>query len=79
MRYAGWFEYTNAVIIGRVLFPSSETGMTYEEAAERAIGDLPFILEADVGHTVPSFTMINGAVAELNYKSGKGKISCILK
>jgi muramoyltetrapeptide carboxypeptidase LdcA involved in peptidoglycan recycling len=53
--------------------------MTYEEAAERAIGDLPFILEADVGHTVPSFTMINGAVAELNYKRGKGKISFILK
>ena len=79
MRYAGWFESANAVIIGRVLFPSSETGMTYEEATERALGDLPYILEADVGHTVPSFTMINGAIAELNYKSGKGKISFVLK
>lgn len=79
MKYAGWFEYARAVIIGRVLFPSSETGMTYEEAILRAMDDLPVISEADIGHTVPSFTMINGAVMELSYRNGKGKIKFTLR
>ena len=79
MRYAGWFEHTNAILIGRVLFPSSETGMSYHEAITRALPDIPVIYEADIGHTVPSFTMINGALATLQYHNGKGKISFKLK
>jgi len=79
MRYAGWFEHTNAILIGRVLFPSSETGMSYHEAITRALPDIPVIYEADIGHTVPSFTMINGALATLQYRNGKGKISFKLK
>ncbi len=75
MRYAGWFAETRAILIGRVLFPSSETGMTYEEAITRALSDIPVIFDADVGHTNPSFTMINGAMMDLTYKNGKGRIS----
>ena len=75
MRYAGWFSSTSAVIIGRVLFPSSETGMSYEEAIERALPDIPVIFDADVGHTNPSFTMINGAMLDLSYRNVKGRIS----
>jgi muramoyltetrapeptide carboxypeptidase LdcA involved in peptidoglycan recycling len=33
------------------------------------------IFDADVGHTNPSFTMINGAMMDLTYKNGKGRIS----
>lgn len=75
MRYAGWFEHTRAILIGRVLFKSSETGMSYEEAIDRALCDIPTIREADIGHTVPGFTMINGAVMNLDYAEGKGTIS----
>ena len=75
MRYAGWFDHTNAVLIGRVLFSSSETGMSYEEAITRALGDIPVIYDADIGHTNPSFTMINGAILDLAYRSGKGSVS----
>ena len=75
MRYAGWFDSTGAVIVGRVLFPSSETGMSYEEAIERALPDIPVIFDADVGHTNPSFTMINGALMDLSYRNGKGRIT----
>ena len=53
--------------------------MTYEEAILRAMDDLPVISEADIGHTVPSFTMINGAVMELSYRNGKGKIKFTLR
>ena len=79
MKYAGWFKTTNAVLVGRVLFPSSETGMSYEEALQRALLDLPVIYNADIGHTVPSFTMINGAMMELKYRKGKGSVQFNLK
>ncbi|MEE3489180.1 MAG: S66 peptidase family protein [Bulleidia sp.] len=79
MRYAGWFEGTKAVILGRVLFPSSETGMSYEDAVHLAFTDIPVIREADIGHTEPSFTMINGAMMHLEYRNGKGAVSFTLK
>ena len=74
MRYAGWFRGTKAVLVGRVLFESSETGMTYAEALERALGDLPVIRETDIGHTLPHMTMINGAMLQLSYKNGKASL-----
>lgn len=71
MRSAGWFTHANAVLIGRVLFESSETGMTYEEAAKRALDGIPFIRETDIGHTLPHMTMINGALLHVKYAKGK--------
>ncbi len=75
MRYAGWFDFANGILIGRVLFPSSETGMSYDEAVNRALGDIPVVYDADIGHTVPSFTMINGALMNFTYRNGTGNIS----
>lgn len=74
-RYASWFSHTKAVMVGRVLFPSSETGMSYGEALEKALPDIPYIYEADIGHTKPSFTMINGAMMLLDYQDGRGSLS----
>lgn len=74
-KYAGWFDDTEAVIIGRTMFESSETGMTYEEAAEMALGDIPFINRADIGHTVPHMTMINGAIMNLDYRTDRMTVS----
>ena len=74
-RYAGWFDHTKAVIIGRVCFPSSETGMTYEEAAARALAGIPWVCEADVGHTIPCMIMINGAMLNFQYHKGKATLS----
>ncbi|MDO4415824.1 MAG: LD-carboxypeptidase [Erysipelotrichaceae bacterium] len=79
MRYAGWFEYTKAIIVGRVLFESSETGMTYEEAIKRAFPDIPVLYQADVGHTIPSMTMINGALLDLKFTGRKAELNYILK
>ena len=70
-RYAGWFKYAKAVIIGRVCFPSSDTGMTYAEAAAKALGDIPYVLEADVGHTIPCMIMINGAMLDFTWQDKK--------
>ena len=74
MRYAGWFDHTKAVIVGRVLFESSETGMTYQEAIERALEGLPTLYQADVGHTIPSLTMICGSILHLDFENDKAKL-----
>ncbi len=79
MRYAGWFENTKAVIVGRVLFESSDTGMTYAEAIDRAFDDIPVLYNADIGHTVPSMTMINGALLHLQYADHKAALQFELK
>jgi hypothetical protein len=75
MRYAGWFEGTRAVIVGRVLFESSETGMSYEDAIHLAFPEIPVLYQADVGHTLPHMTMINGAVLHLTYRNKKASLS----
>lgn len=86
MKYAGWFRFTKAVLLGRTLFEKSESGMTYDEAVERAFGgvgqkempgppQIPVIWEADIGHTIPHMTMINGAILRLDYEGGRGTMA----
>lgn len=79
MRYAGYFEYTKAVILGRTCFESSETGMSYEEAMKLAFNDIPYVINADIGHTLPKMVMINGAMMSLKTYAKQGEISFELK
>ncbi len=79
MKYAGWFTNTKAIIFGRVLFPSSDTGMSYEDALKLALPNMPYLLETDIGHTNPCFTLMNGAMLQLDYANEKGSITFDLK
>ena len=79
MRYAGWFSHTKAVLVGRVLFESSDTGMTYGEAISLALPDIPVLYQADIGHTIPSMTMINGAILNIDYENHKSALTFSLK
>ena len=76
LRYAGWLspEHTRAVLIGRTCFETEESEMTYDEAIRMAFPDIPVIWDMDIGHTSPHFTMVNGAMLDLNWNSGKAQI-----
>lgn len=75
LKAAGWFEGARGFIFGRVLFPGSFVDMTYEEAVVGALGkQIPVVMEADVGHVNPKMTFVNGCVAHLTAKEGKGRI-----
>lgn len=78
-QYAGWFEHTKAVIVGRTLFPSSETGMNDEEAILKAFPNIPVLYQADIGHTYPHMTMINGALLHLTYQRKHASLTFELK
>lgn len=79
MKSAGWFKHTKAVLFGRVLFDSSDTGMTYKEAYEMALGEYDLVMDMDIGHTSPRMTLINGAIINVESKDGKGSINFELK
>ena len=80
MKYAGWLENAQAVLLGRTLFEKSESGMSYEEACRLAFGRpgdadyIPWIRDMDIGHTIPHMTMINGAMLQVQYQGGAGSL-----
>ena len=77
---AGWFRYCNGVLVGRPAFPKVENkNLDYIKAADKALGNIPHIMEMDIGHTFPNFTLINGAMCKVKYADGKGGISFKLK
>lgn len=78
MKEAGWFNTARGFIFGRVCFEKSFVGMTYEEAVLKALDDAPIIMEADVGHVWPRMTFINGAIANVKCKDGKGEVKLTL-
>ena len=74
MREAGWFENATGFVFGRTRHEGSEECLTYVDAVKRALGpDIPIIMEADIGHVKPTFTLINGAIGHFESSNGKGK------
>ena len=75
MREADWFKYAKGFVFGRTLFSNSFIGISYEDAIKRALGEeMPIILDADIGHVKPVFTLINGCIAHFKSKDGKGSL-----
>jgi len=76
LKEIGWFRHVKGFIFGRPLMVQSWEGFSYEEAVLSILGDLdvPIIFNADIGHKGPQFTMINGAVADITCKDGRGCI-----
>lgn len=80
MKYAGLFVNCKGVLIGRVAIPHIEDKkFDYIKAADKALGNIPHICEMDIGHSDPCITIINGAIAHVKCKDGKGEISFKLK
>ena len=81
LKEAGWFSNISGFIFGRTMTRSSCYGISFEEAVKEVLQELnvPIILEADIGHLPPQFTIINGAIVHIVSKDGKGKIDFTLK
>lgn len=76
LKEAGWFEHAAGFVFGRPAMFHTDSDTTYEEAVVSVLGELhlPIILEADIGHKPPQFTMMNGALATIRSFGGKGSI-----
>jgi muramoyltetrapeptide carboxypeptidase LdcA involved in peptidoglycan recycling len=77
LKQSGIFDNARAVIFGRTCFPREATDIDYLEQLERVFGDMdvPVIWNADVGHTKPSFTLINGAMGHLEFENGYAELT----
>lgn len=66
LKNAGWFDYTDLIIFGRVDETSYE-GINEREAIERGLSgtDIKFITNFDLGHTYPRITIVNGSMVRV--------------
>lgn len=79
MKTVGLFKNAKVLIFGRVMFTGGSTDEEYIELLQRAFPDVPFIWGADIGHTKPSMTLINGAIGHLKMKNNKAILDMDLR
>ena len=81
MQLKGLFDNARAIIIGRTLIPGEATDEDYLNQIGRVLADsgVPLIWNADVGHTKPSFTLINGAIGHFTFDNGHATLNMKLK
>ena len=70
----GWFENCKGIVFGRSGLEKSCYDISFKEVIERILKDLniPIIIDADLGHVSPRMTIINGSIANIKSKNGKG-------
>lgn len=78
LRRHHWFDGLAGLLIGRSAGPApdSEDSLSYADALRAVLGvlPLPVIYDADIGHQPPQFTIINGAVATVEFENGRGSL-----
>ena len=81
MKQMGLFENARAVVFGRVCFYGEATDDDYLIELERVFGDMdvPVIWNADIGHTKPSMTLINGSIGHLMVEDGCAELQMELR
>lgn len=76
LRRQGWFDGLTGLLIGRNSGPEAlqADGLAYRDALNSALGELacPVLIDLDIGHKMPQFTLINGALATVSFADGRG-------
>lgn len=72
LKHNGWFDCTNAILIGRLYEEKTFTNLDLKTALLNSLKDLniPIIINADIGHTDPVISIVNGALVEIVYDNG---------
>ena len=73
MKWSNWFKNTNGIIIGRTRSLKELEDLTYEDVLHKVFDDMniPVIFDADIGHVLPQFSIINGSFGTFIYKNHK--------
>lgn len=81
LKNANWFKYAKGFIFGRSGNDVSAFNVSFEDSVKEVLQDLnvPIITDADISHKPPCMTIINGAIADIKSKDGKGTIEFELK
>ena len=71
MKNIGYFKKTDTVIFGSVLFPNIECELDYNDVYSKVFEECNIIVDANIGHVKPVFTIINGSLATVTYQNNK--------
>lgn len=71
MKRIGWFKYTDTIMFGSVFFPKVECDLEYSDAYKKLFQNKNIIVDANIGHIEPVFTMVNGSLAKVEYKDNR--------
>ena len=76
MKEANWFSNINGLLIGRTKSIKEVMGFTYLDCLHKIFDDMyiPVIIDADIGHQQPQFSIINGSFGTFIYENGKGNL-----
>ena len=69
LKNIGWFKYTNTIIFGSILFPMEDDYIKYQDVYKKVFIDKNIIVDANIGHVKPVFTIINGSIATITYEN----------
>lgn len=81
LNYQGVFDDLNGLLIGRssatLLHQKAYQDLSYKQILLDGIGDVnyPILMDVDIGHQPPNLTLINGALAEVDFLKGKGAVT----
>lgn len=75
----GWFDGVAGVLLGRSSAPevTDANRLDHLRATREALGGLPcpVLVDVDIGHRQPQFTLVNGALATCRFDAGSGWLS----
>lgn len=74
----GWFRGLQGILLGRSAAPdtSSPDDFSYIDAIRSGLGGVrcPVLYDMDIGHCSPQFSLVNGALATVEFSAGAGSL-----
>ena len=77
LRYAGWLDGLSALLLGRSSAPATEMeDLSYEQALRQSLSGLscPVLVDVDFGHQSPQMSIVQGAMAELEWSPSGARL-----
>ena len=71
MKNIGYFKKTDTIIFGNVMFPIIDCELDYQDVYSKVFEKSNIIVDANIGHVKPVFTVINGSFATISYYDNK--------
>ena len=71
MKKMGYFKYSDTFIFGSIIYPRIECNTDYATFYKKALGNKNIIVDANIGHINPRFTILNGSMATVTFKNNE--------